>query len=61
MSSYCRKFGENIKTIILQLSRAIKGGIIRISKCVVCGDKKLNFIKEQEVKGSLINLVIKNL
>ena len=29
------------------------------SKCSVCGIKKSRFVKEQEAKGLLINLVIK--
>ena len=61
MSSYCLKCGENTKSIILQVSRAINGRIIILSKCAVCGDKKSKFIKEQEAKGSLNNLVIKKL
>ena len=53
MSSYCLKFGENTKSTILHVSRAINGGIIILSKCVVCGDKKLKFIKKQE--ATLLN------
>ena len=40
MRSYCLKCGENTKNIILQVSRAINKGIITLSKCAVCGDKK---------------------
>ena len=61
MPSYCLKCGENTKSIILQVSRTINGGIIILSKCVVCGDKKSKFIKEQEARGLLNNLVIKEL
>ena len=42
-----------------QVSRAINGGIIILSKCAVWGDKKSKFIEKQETKGSLNNLVIK--
>ena len=59
MPSYCLKCGENKKNI-LQVSRAINGGMI-ISKCAVCGDKKSKFIKKQEAKGLLSNLVIRTL
>ena len=59
MQSYCLKCGENTKNIILQVSRAINGGIIILSKCAVCGDKKSKFIKKQEAKGLLDNLVIR--
>ena len=58
MPSCCLKCGENTKNIILQVSRAINGGIIILSKCAVCGYKKPKFIKKQEEKGLLNNLVI---
>ena len=62
MSSYCLKCEKkNTKSTILQVSRAINGGIIILSKCVVCGDKKSKFIKKQEANGSLNNLVIRKL
>ena len=61
MPSYCLKCGENTRNIILQVSRAIHGGIIILSKRAVCGDKKLKFIKKQEAKGLLNNLVIRTL
>ena len=61
MPSYCLKCGENTKNIILQVSRAINSGIIILSKCAVCGDKKSKFIKKQEAKGLLNNLVITRL
>ena len=61
MPCYFRKCGENTKNIILQISNAINGGIIILSKCAVCGDKKSKFIKKQEAKGILSNLVIKTL
>ena len=61
MSSYCLKCGENTKRIALQISRAINGGIIKLSKCAVCGNEKLKFIKEKEAKRLLNNLVIRKL
>ena len=51
MSSYCLKCGENTKSIILQVSRAINGGII--SRCAVCSDKKSELIKKQQ--ATLLN------
>ena len=60
MPSYCLKCGENKKSIILQVSRAINDGIIILSKCTICGDKKSKFIKKQEANGLLNNLVMKN-
>ena len=61
MLSYCLKCGENTKSIILQVSKAINGGIIILSKCVVCSHKKSTFIKKQEANGLLNNLVIRKL
>ena len=61
MSSYCLKCGEDKRNIILQVSRVIYGGIIVLSKCAECGDKKSKFIKKQEAKGLLNNLVIRTL
>ena len=61
MPSYSLKCGENTKNIILQVSRTTNSGIIILSKCAVCGDKKLKFIKKQEAKGLLNNLVIRKL
>ena len=58
MLSYCLKFGENTKGINLQVSRVTNGGIIKLSKCVVCWDKKSKFIKKQQANGLLNNLVI---
>ena len=43
MPSYFLKCAENTKNI-LQVSRTINGGIIILSKCAVCGDKKSKFI-----------------
>ena len=56
MLSYCLKCGENTKSTILQVSRAINCGITILSKCVVCDDKKSKFIKKQKVNG-LLNAV----
>ena len=53
MSSYCLKCGKNTKDTILQVSRAINDGIIILSKCVVCSDKKPKLIKKQ--KATLLN------
>ena len=61
MPSYSLKRGENTKSIILQASRAINNGIIILSKCIVCDDKRSKFIKIQEAKGLLNNLIIRKL
>ena len=61
MPSYCLKCGENTKSIVLQISRAINNGIIILSKCTVCGNKKRKLIKKPVANGILNNLVIKKL
>ena len=61
MSPYCLRCGENIKNIILQVSRTINGGIIVLSKYAVCGDKKSKLIKKQKAKRLLNNLLIRTL
>ena len=60
MLSYCLKCGENAKSAILQVSRAINGGIIISSKCVVCGDKKSKFVKKQKATLLLIIHLLEN-
>ena len=52
-----RKYKKHYSTCF----KAINGGIIILSKCVVCGDKKPKFIKKQEANGLLKNLVIRKL
>ena len=51
MSSYCLKWEENAKSIILQISRAINGGMIILSKRGVCGDKNQNLLKNKKQMG----------
>ena len=50
MSSYCLKCGENTKSIILQVLKAINGGIIILSKCAVCSYQISKFIKKTRSK-----------
>ena len=59
MLSYCLKCGENTKTLFYRFQE-LYGGIM-LSKLALCGDKKLKFIRKQEAKGLLNNLVIKTL
>ena len=41
MLPYCLKCGEDTKSIITSVSKAMNRGIIIVSKCAVCGDKKI--------------------
>ena len=61
MLSYCLKCGKSTKSISPQVSKAINGGTIILSKCAICGDKKSKFIKKHEAKGLLSNLDIRTL
>ena len=54
----CRKVTENIDP---KLVRTKDNRLIMQSKCSVCGIKKSRFVKEQEAKDLLSNLVIKTL
>ena len=53
MLSYCIKCGENTKSIILQVLRAINDGIITLSKCVVLypAIKNQNLLKNKKQMG----------
>ena len=42
-----------------KISSSSNGRAMILSKCTICGSKKSRFIKSQEAKGLLSNLVIK--
>ena len=44
MLFYCLKCGENTKGISPQVSKAINGRTIKLSKCAICNTKKARFI-----------------
>ena len=53
MESYCvkcKKYTKNINPRVLGTSN---GKAVILSKCAMCGRRKLRFIKSQEVKGLL--------
>ena len=52
----CRKDTENI---IPRVSNTSNGKTMILSKCAICGSKKSRFIKDQEAKGLLSNLVVR--
>ena len=59
MKSYClmcRKDTENINPIVSSTSN---GKAMILSKCAICGGKKLKFIKNQEAKGLIRNLGVR--
>ena len=50
MLSYCLKCGENTKSISPLVSKAINGGPIISSRCVVCNTKKQDLSKNKTQK-----------
>ena len=61
MKSYCLKCRKNTKNINPRVSKTSNGRAMVLSKCAICGSKKLRFIKNQEAKELLSNLGIKTL
>ena len=59
MESYCLKCKKYTKNINPQVSSTSNGKMMILSKCAICGSKKLKFIKKQEAKGLLSKLGIK--
>ena len=53
MLSYCLKCSKNTENKNPKVARTKHGRIMLLAKCVVCGSKKLKFIKEQEASGLL--------
>ena len=52
----CRKDTENINPIVSSTSN---GKAMILTKCAICGGKKLKFIKNQEAKGLIRNLGVR--
>ena len=59
MKSYCLKCRKDIENINPKVSNTSNGRTVILSKCAICGSKKLRFIKNQEAKGLLSNLAIR--
>ena len=57
MLSYCLKCKKNTESINPKVSKTTNGKTMILSKCTICGSKKSKFIKEQQAKGLLTNLV----
>ena len=58
MLSYCLKCRRNTESINPKVSKTTNGKAMILSTCAICGSKKSKFIKQQEAKGLLSNLVI---
>ena len=57
MLSYCLKRRKNTESTNPKVVRAKNGRIMLSSRCAVCNSKKLKFLKEQEARGLLSNLL----
>ena len=57
MLSYCLKCRQNGESKKTKFLRTKNGRIMLLSKCAVCNCKKSKFLKEQEAKGLLGNLL----
>ena len=57
MLSYCLKCRKNTAGKNLKVVRTKNGRIMLLSRCLVCNSKKSKFLKEQEARGVLSNLV----
>ena len=59
MKSFCLKSRKDTENINPRVSGTSNGKAVILSKCVICGNKKSRFIKNQEAKGLLSNLGLK--
>ena len=57
MKSYFLKYKKDTEKINPRISNTSNGKIMILSKCAICGCKKLRFIKILEAKGLLSNIV----
>ena len=56
MSTYCVNCKKDTDNIDPKIFKAKNNRLIMQSKCSVCKNKKLRFVKEQDAKGLLSNL-----
>ena len=59
MLSYCLKCKRNTESTNPKVSKTINDKAIISSTCAICGSKESKFIKQQEAKGLLSNLVLR--
>ena len=60
MESYCLKCRKDTENINPEVSKTINNRIMVLSKCGILDRKKSRFIKNQEEKGLLSNLVLEH-
>ena len=61
MLTYCVKCRKNTENLDSKIFKKKNNRLIIQSKCPLCRIKKSRFVKEQEAKALLSNLVIKTL
>ena len=59
MKSYCLKYRKDTENINSRVSKTSNHRTMILSKCAKYGRRKSRFIKDQEAKGLLNNLVIR--
>ena len=59
MKPYCLKCRKDTENINPKVSGSSNGRLMILSKCAICDDKKIKFVKNQEGKRLLSNLGIK--
>ena len=59
MKSYCLKCRKDTENINPSVSNTSNGRTMILSKCAICGSKKSRFVKNQEAKGLLSNLIVR--
>ena len=60
MKSYCLKCRKDSENIDPKVSNTSNGKTTILSKCSICRSKNSRFVKNQEAKGLLRNLGVKN-
>ena len=56
MKSHCLKCRNDTENMYPKVSNTSNGKAMILSKCAICGSKKLRFVKNQEAIGLLSNL-----
>ena len=59
MKSYCLRCRKNTENINPRVSKKSNGRTMVLKKCAICDSKKPRFIKHQDAKGLLSNLVVR--
>ena len=59
MKAFCVKCREKTENLNPNISKTKNGILIMQSKCTECGITKSRFVREQEAKALLNNLIIK--